>query len=569
MDPSAMGAGLMKDPKFMELFQRALGDGKIPDENDPNREAWLKQMQQKLSEETHKEAKKQLEQPVSDKDGQWMYIVPEPGFCIKCSTTKGGKIFINLCKHERIAEPIPLEPEEQEDDAIKFKIPLSCGQAREDKDKNGSPCRVYDVIVNPNTIKRCTEDNDFRRFVAALCMTWIKQKSEPHLNADEFKSLNFRCKGVPEAQRIRLSANPTPANAMGDEIKLPSTKSNATAPAPAGGRGKLVQEMTPPTAAKTAAAAKPEPSYQISNEGSYDWTAHAKPARHPNFRDSPPRCFNVVITIPGLQTIREVDVQVVRGRSLELTYVDQIDEPSGKPFLTIPLAFHVDEEPQSAKFIKAKSELRLVLQVRLPDETDQSAKTKPSRDATEIEEEERLQAEKQAEARMQEQRERLDRIKKHEDDIMSQRKEYVESLSAVQQGAIPPVIQAELDGLPKEQQQSMILRIEQRILRGDSVDQMIEKLPPDVLASICSYLRGKLGLEDPNAKKKKDSACSSGACDKNCKDSKGTANAEKSTWEKQLDDPSELASVEYNFAKKAEKLFGVTMNNRYLFALDH
>ena len=27
--------------------------------------------------------------------------------------------------------------------------------------------------------------------------------------------------------------------------------------------------------------------------------------------------------------------------------------------------------------------------------------------------------------------------------------------------------------------------------------------------------------------------------------------------------------VEYNFAKKAETLFGVTMYNRYTFALDH
>ena len=71
----------------MKLFQRALGDGKIPTRTIRIARRGS-QMQQKLSEETHKEAKKQLEQPVSDKDGQWMYIVPEPGFCIKCSTTK-------------------------------------------------------------------------------------------------------------------------------------------------------------------------------------------------------------------------------------------------------------------------------------------------------------------------------------------------------------------------------------------------------------------------------------------------------------------------------------------------
>lgn len=579
MDPQATAAQMMKDPKFLEMFQKALGEGgKIPDEKDPNRDKWLKEMQEKLAAEAQREAKKQLEQPVSDKDGQWMYIIPEPGFCIKCSTYKGGKIFINLCKHERIAEPIPLDPEEQEeDDAIKFKIPLSCGQRRADKDKSGNACLVYDVIVNPNTLQKCSEDAEFRRFVAALCMTWIKQKSEPDLNADEFKNVNFKCKGVPEAQRIRLSHEQKPANALGDEINLPG-KNSPTAPLHVGGRGTgpLIQEVDASADKKAPAPAKPVPTYTITPEGSYDWAAHQRAARNPHFRESVPSLFHVQIVIPGIQTIKEVDVQVVKGKSLELTYVDE----EGKPFLQIPLQFTVQDEPVSAKFVKSKSELKISLKVALPDETDTSNKTKASRDAEEIEREEREKAEAEHERRLQEHRARIDRQQQHEKDIMNQRKEYVENINAIQEGEIPPVVKEEFDAMSSQQLTAILPRLENRIKRGDSVDTLLEKLPPEVIGSICRFIRSKLGLVEPPAsskdKEKKKVSFNEAANSVSQPVAAPAAtpiptgpDSGKSTWDKQLEDPVSVANVEYNFAKKAEKMFGVLMNNRYLFALDH
>lgn len=552
----------------MELFQRVLGDGKIPDEKDPNRDKWLKEMQDKLAAEAQKEAKAELEKPVSDKDGQWMYVIPEPGFCIKCTTLKTKmKVFINICKHERIAEPIPLEPDEQEEgDAIKFKIPLSCGQARTEKDKAGQPCKVYDVIVNPTTVQRCAEDAEFRRFVAALCMTWIKQKSEPDLNADEFNNLNFKAKGVLEAQRIRLSAQPKPANALGDEIQLPN-KCSATAPPQVGGRSggtkSLVEEITPAPQKKVEAV-----SFELQPNGQYDWSRHAKAARHPHFRDNVPAEYHLVVTIPVITTIKEVDVQVVRNRKVEFTYVDE----EGAPFLVVPLPYHINETPAAAKFIKAKKELRLTFTVELQDETDASAKTQPSRDAEELEREEKAKAEAEQERKLAEQRERLERIAKDEQNVMSQRKEYVENIAALQEGAIPPVIREEFEGMSREQQHAMLLRLEGKIKRGDSVDQLLEKLSEDVLTSICRFLRDKLGLEQRTASAaqkapKKVSFDETGKRPESCCEGQSCAPQSGTTpWEAKLNDTTE--NVEYNFAKKAEKLFGVLMNNRYIFALD-
>lgn len=568
-DPNAMAAELLKNPQFLEMFQKAMGDGgKIPDEKDPGREQWLRNMQARLAEEQSKEAKKRIEEPVTDAEGQWMWIVPEPGFCIKCATTTGDKVFINICKHPKIAEPIPLEPEEtDESDTIKFKIPLSCGQVRFDTDKSGKPCKVYDVVVNPNTVTRCGEDSEFRRFLAALSMTWIKQKSEPHLDADEFKNINIKVKGKPDLQRIRLSDGPRAANALNDELKLPSAAASASAPAAKGGAGgrKLVQEIEPETAAPAAgggaSTGKKSVSFQdpaaprvaFTAEGAYDWSAHAKPGRHPHFREQVPESFALEAFIP-VQTIKEVDVRVL-GKRVDFFYVDNED---GRPFMTCALPYHVDEDPVAAKFVRKTQTLSLRLKVRLPDEVAQE-KTNVVRCAVDEEEEERRKRAEAEEAALKEQREKYDRIKAEEQRVMAQRRELVENLNAMSAGEVPPALRSELDGMPNEQLHGMLVRIEGRIKRGDSVDALIERLPPDALDSIADYIRAKLGLEaakrapPPPPKPAKPAAV--------------VAAEEKGLMAPVEDEGA--ATVEFNFAKKAEQLCGVLMNNRYLFALDH
>ena len=563
MDPNAIGAELLKNPQFMEMFQKALGDGKIPDEKDPNREKWLKDMQSRLQQQQKDEAKKKLETPVTDAEGTWMWVVPEPGFCVKCSTTSGGKVFINITQHSRIAEPIPMPEEEQEDgDSIKFKIPLSCGQARSDVDKAGKSCAVYDVIVNPNTIKRCGEDNEFRRFLAALCMTWIKQKSEPKLNADEFKNVNFKCKGVPDPQRIRL-ANPKAegaGNAMGNEIKLPENKGSASAPTLQGGSSgrKLVQEITPAEAEankKPAEPAKPQPTASVEAAGSYLWASkHPRPTKSPYFRETVPDRFIVTVTLPGVATIKEVDVQV-RPKRIDFVGVDELDEDGkGKPFFSVPLPYPVSEAPLHAKFVRATSTLTLHLEVALP--TDD--KIEASRDAAEIEAEELAKEEAESQKRIAEQRAKFDRLRREEEEVMRQRKEWVSNLNAVSNGALPPSLVEDVDKMPRDQQQAMLVRLEQRIRRGDSVDELLDKMPADALALLCRHLRTKLGLEVPPMPAPAPAAAAPAP--------NNTDNSDH--LEKKLKDSSS-DTVEYNFAKKAERLFGVEMNNRYLFALDH
>jgi hypothetical protein len=94
-------------------------------------------------------------------------------------------------------------------------------------------------------------------------------------------------------------------------------------------------------------------------------------------------------------------------------------------------------------------------------------------------------------------------------------------------------------------------RLESRTLKGDSVDVMIEKMSPDVLHAVSNYIRSRLGLEPLPVPQQVE---------------KPVAAGHKFEQQKQADSSVE---VEYNFAKKAENLFGVQMYNRYVFALEH
>lgn len=668
-DPKEAAQTLLQNSHFLELFQRTLtsSGGKdggatlqealrdMPAEGDPAREAWLRKLQETIHHEMLKEATTDLEQVHSDDKGQWMYVLPRPGFCIKCTTAGGGKVFINVSQHERIAEPMPLPSssskqstaaaasgaagstrgkpaEDGDEDEIQFRIPLSCGQARPEKDKAGRSCKVYDVIVNPATVDRCGREPDFRRFVAALCMQWIRQKSEPTLNAEEFRNLNFRVKGTLEPQRIRLSHTAPPANAMNDEIKLPITQATPTAPSPAGGvatSGKLIEEIRPTegsltapngnkqscaadaahstatatatsssdaladtTETTTSAAATentPRNTVSVVAEGSYDWSSHRQPTASPFFREAVPQSYAVVLHLPDVQTIREVDVRL-SSRRLECYHVacdedekeEEAVEQSGglceTPFVTVRFDYPVSDTVYDAKFVKKTALLRLRCRVQLPDETSED-RTRPDRDATEEEAEAARRAEAERQAAWQVTQERQARQAAEESAVQAERRRLVEGMAAVQSGEVPQELRDEFDAMPREQLPVLLQRLEGRVRRGDSVDRLLETLPEVALEGLCAYIREKLSLQP----RVKHAVCGSASGTQDAMSTSSTLSL--ATQQKEHDthtskdkdvkmapsaakENTEQDVNQYNSMKKSERLFGVEFRNRYLFALD-
>mmetsp|Transcript_9223 Transcript_9223/g.10683 ORF Transcript_9223/g.10683 Transcript_9223/m.10683 type:complete len:552 (+) Transcript_9223:67-1722(+) len=124
-------------------------------------------------------------------------VFPEPAFVIKTKDHKGEKIFINICKSELIQKTstkkhLADDGSEQEG----MNVPLSLGPPRLDKDKSGSDCLVYDIIVNPEIIEQINEDKTgaTRNFLCELGIQYVEQKYKCKLDP-RFKLPKMRYKG--------------------------------------------------------------------------------------------------------------------------------------------------------------------------------------------------------------------------------------------------------------------------------------------------------------------------------------------------------------------------------------
>ena len=593
----------LTDPIFMQKFKEAMGSEQIPDPSkDPKAHAaFIQRLQRAMTEDSLKEKEGEI---FTDEEGTWTYTLPTGVFCIKAADETGKKkVFINICKAEAIAEPMPMTDDEAEESGMKnkdlqFRVPISIGPPRVENDKAGKPSMVYDIAVNPLTLDKCDADYEFKRLVCAMCLYGLKQKHEPTLNTDQYKQPNIKCKGTPAIQRVRLSREKD-TNAFNNEINLTKQKNTDIPEADI----KLTDSLTP--AVKTPMDKKPEtittpqkklievvgeesktlqpgeglaafynstkgegleddaveetPSryVDVSFEGKYDWSAHRSPELNSYWktRVDVPAQLIVKISLPEVEhSIKECNVDV--STSMVTIYAID-DEDLANPYTEVELRFPVDADAVSgAKFSKKKKMLTLTLTVILPDEFEEKKKrveqTKQEDDKEAAEA--KLKHDLEEEERQQNHA-RSERLRKEEEDQQSFNKSLVEASKAMNEGTVPPELQTMVNDMPPSEAQTLLARLLDGNKRGDSVDTLLEKLPPLQINGLCNALREKLGLSKPEEQQKKE-------------DEEQKALKEEAEKQKKKREEAEEEEESYGFDKVAKKLTGVNLKNRFLFALD-
>jgi hypothetical protein len=63
---------------------------------------------------------------------------------------------------------------------------------REDFDKKGEPARVFDIIWNPDTVKRGKNEAQFRQALVELSFAYVFEKYKLELDLSKILFLNFR-----------------------------------------------------------------------------------------------------------------------------------------------------------------------------------------------------------------------------------------------------------------------------------------------------------------------------------------------------------------------------------------
>ena len=105
-------------------------------------------------------------------------VLPSAGFVAKTrsATRQGQKTFINICQSDHVDPPSAEEAAALDDGTLPLRIPLSLGPPREDLDKSGEVCAVYDVVFHPDAVEGALKEEEFRSFVMQLTAHQIMQK---------------------------------------------------------------------------------------------------------------------------------------------------------------------------------------------------------------------------------------------------------------------------------------------------------------------------------------------------------------------------------------------------------
>lgn len=135
-------------------------------------------------------------------------ITPTECFCLKTKDVNGQKIFLNITSHEKIDAPKE-EHILEVDNKYGVRLPLSLSERYEDFDNNNQMCQVYDVIFNPNIVKKGEEDPMVLQFIMQVVAERIKQKNSQELSQEfvKLKKLKFKGKAI-RSQRIRYRKGP-------------------------------------------------------------------------------------------------------------------------------------------------------------------------------------------------------------------------------------------------------------------------------------------------------------------------------------------------------------------------
>jgi len=118
-------------------------------------------------------------------------VTPNPGLCVKTKNIDGHKVFINVCKIQEIPPPPPLSEAKlkeiiaNEDYSTDFRVPMSLGAPRDEKDKSGAKCSAADVAINAVWFDDVMFDSiAFTTFVVNVAMEGLCEKYGDTLNLD-------------------------------------------------------------------------------------------------------------------------------------------------------------------------------------------------------------------------------------------------------------------------------------------------------------------------------------------------------------------------------------------------
>ncbi len=299
------------------------------------------------------------------------FIRPEPGHVIKTTVSGDTKAFINICKNEYIEKPSSNKQKTSDGRfGLQWSIPHSFAPPRDDTDKKGEKCKVFDVVFNPDTYRMGETNVRFRQMLHDTAFDGIERQFELTVDRKNVKFPKMKFKGVASSTVIRTKSEAAqPTDTDGIMSSFPYPYDNKTTEEKSREHREKVQQRKEKSEKNSGSKisedeqrsdndpfTKPKYTIKHRNEIELDQFRNAPDAR-PSTR---PKELVIEIDLPLLKSAAAVDLDIFE-KKMQLK-----SEKPAKYKLDLNLPYPVDDNAGSAKFDKSKKRLIVTLPV-LPD----------------------------------------------------------------------------------------------------------------------------------------------------------------------------------------------------------
>lgn len=341
--PNTRPAAFTPNPKEVAAFEAALLQ--------PEFRAMLADYAKEVSDpDNQKMYRREMSELEAERGFVATFLQPQPGYVIKTrvlscqnedeDVSEGfGKLFINVCSDPNIKDAQPKTDVKDNRGRIAWAIPYSTSKARRDLDKAGQNCMVYDVIFNPNVIKRTQTNFNFREIVNSTALEGVENAFKLKLDRKRLRFPRLQFKGSVHTSVIRRAMTDQEKDDQKSKNVENNSKSKDLGPKPE------KQSSSPPTK---------EPQYVIK----YRYNQSDVPTIRGDSDPCRPTSIIVEVSLPEMSSAKGIELDVLE----HLLTLESKDPVAYKLVLKLP--YSVCEDQGSAKFDKSQHNLVVTLPVK-------------------------------------------------------------------------------------------------------------------------------------------------------------------------------------------------------------
>ena len=287
------------------------------------------------------------------------FINPVPCYVIKSSVDGQKKAFINICKNDEVRKPTSVPVTKSGSPGLNWSLPYTQAPPRDDLDKNGNRCTVFDVVFHPDTHRLAENNVKFRQMLNNIALDAVENNFDVQLDRNNLKFPKMKYKGSPRPTVIRKKME----NALvtKNEFSLPECVYPYKFPVEESEKvpnsikvSKRDQKNEPGNKSCTPYTT---PKYVIKHRQHIDIQEFTND-RDAKMNSTVPKELVVEVELPLLKSSADIILDVTQ-KSISL-----VSEKPAKYKLDLLLPYTVDEEAGNAKFDQSSRKLVITLLVK-------------------------------------------------------------------------------------------------------------------------------------------------------------------------------------------------------------